>query len=180
MLGKQNYPQALIERLKACRSAMLFPSNPAVTDAGMRWGWLEIDPKTYRVVSRLDNGSAGALVETLLDDIHMQAGTYLVGALVGIDASIWSVSAFSLELEDFDEICEKAEKFAMNLAKRFSMKDDSDIFGIEVGGTPSTEYSFDRYVKFSLDFSGFKKGHNLLGFGNGYKDAVEFYFSQFD
>jgi len=180
MLEKQNYPQALIERLKDCRSAMLFPSNPAVTDTGLRWGWLEIDPKTYRVVSRLDNGTAGALVETLLDDIHMQAGTYLVGALVGIDASIWSVSAFSLELEDFDEICEKAEKFAMNLGKRFSMKDDTEILGLDVGGTPSAEYSFDRYVKFSLDFSGFKKSHNLLGFGNGYKDAVEFYFSQFD
>jgi hypothetical protein len=180
MLQKQQYPQALIERLKTCRSSIIFPSNPAVTDTGVQWGWLEIDPKTYTTISRLDNGTAGALVEELLGDIHMQAGTYLVGALVGIDASLWSVSAFSLELEDFDEICEKAEKFALSIAKRFSVKDNSDTLGIGIGGTPSAEISFDRYIKFSLDFSGFKKSQNMLGFGNGYKDAVKFYFSQFD
>jgi hypothetical protein len=110
----------------------------------------------------------------------MQAGTYLVGALVGIDASLWSVSAFSLELENFDEIRKKAEAFAMGLAKRFQVKNDSETLGVEIGGTPSAEYSFSRYVKFSLDFSGFKKSQNMLGFGNGYKDAVGYYFSQFD
>ena len=181
MLQVKNFPQTLIDRVKTCRSAMLFPGNPAVINGKARWGWLEIDPQTYEVVSRLDNGAAGAIVETLLEDIYNQAGTYLVGAMVGIDASLWSVSAYALELEDFEEIREKAEAFALGLGKRFDvMKDDTGTLGIDIGGTPSAGYNFGRFVKFSLDFSGFKKSHNLLGFGNGYKDAVNYYFSQFE
>lgn len=49
-----------------------------------------------------------------------------------------------------------------------------------IGGLPSTERNSNRHVKFSLDFSGFTMSNNMPGFGNGYKDAVEYYFSKSD
>ena len=178
MLKEKDYPESLVKHLDACRNAVLFPTHPAIINDTARWGWLEIDPKTYSVVSRLDNGAAGAMIETLIGDLYQQATSYLVGALVGIDASLWSVAAFSLELEDYDEICEKAMKFALNIEKNyFGIKEgDKATVGSDIGGTPAAEYSFDRYVKFSLDMEGFKASNNMLGFGNGYKDAVAYYF----
>jgi len=180
MLQAKGYPQSVMNRIKACGSAMLFPSTPAVIGDTARWGWLEIDPKTYQVVSRLDSGAAGAMIENLIGDLYQQATSYLVGAMVGIDVSLWSVSAYSLELEDFEEISKKAETFAMGLAKRFEVKDASGTVGIGIGGPPSGERNLDRYVKFSLDFKGFAMSNNMLGFGNGYKDAVGYYFSKSD
>ena len=67
----------------------------------------------------------------------------------------------------------------MNLDKRFSV--DSELtgpVGWSIGGTPDVGLGkFDRYVKFSLNFKGVQTSNNMLGFGNGYKDAVMYYFS---
>ena len=180
MLQAKGYPQPVVDRIKSCRSAVLFPSNPALIGDTVHWGWLEIDPKTYQVVSRLDNGAAGAMIENLIGDLYQQATSYLVGAMVGIDASLWSVAAYSLELEGFEEISKKAEAFALGLADRFSVKDASGTAGVGIGEAPSAELNLDRYVKFSLDPNEFKMSNNMLGFGNGYKDAVEYYFSKSD
>lgn len=180
MLGNKAFPQSLIQRVQACRHAMLFPSRPAVINGNARWGWLEIDPKTYAVISRLDNGAAGAMIEKIIGDLYQQGTSYLVGALVGIDAALWSVSAYSLQLEDYGEICEKAKKFALGLSKNFSVNEEiTGPVGWGIGGTPSMDLGkFDRFVKFNLDFKGVKPSNNMLGFGNGYKDAVNYYFSQ--
>ncbi len=180
ILSQKEFPPPLIERVQACRQAMLFPSHPAVINGEARWGWLEIDPKTYAVISRLDNGAAGAMTEKIIGDLYQQGTSYLLGALVGIDASLWSVSAYSLQLEDYDEICEKAKNFALGLSKNFSVNEEiTGPVGWGIGGTPSMDLGkFDRFVKFSLDFKGVKPSNNMLGFGNGYKDAVNYYFSQ--
>ncbi len=180
ILSKKKFPPSLIERVQACRQAMLFPSHPAVIDGEARWGWLEINPKTYAVISRLDNGAAGAMIEKIIGDLYQQGTSYLVGAMVGIDASLWSVSAYSLQLEDYGEICEKAKKFALGLGKNFNVnKEITGPVSWGIGGAPSMDLGkFDRYVKFSLDFKGVKPSNNMLGFGNGYKDAVNYYFSQ--
>ncbi|MCB2166516.1 MAG: VWA domain-containing protein [Deltaproteobacteria bacterium] len=179
MLKEKGYPETLVKYLYDCRSAILFPSNPAIINETARWGWLEIDPKTYNVVSRLDNGAAGAMVEGIIGNLFQQATSYLVGALVGIDVSLWSVSAYSLQLEDYDQICEKAYGFASGFSKKFSVSEEiTGPVGWDIGGSPDVELAkFDRFIKFSLDFGGIKASNNMLGFKNGYKDAVEYYFS---
>ena len=179
MLKEKGFPETFVKSLYDCRSAILFPTNPAIINDKARWGWLEIDPKTYCVVSRLDNGAAGAMVEGIIGNLFQQANSYLVGALVGIDVSLWSVSGYSLQLEDYDEICKKSYAFASGFSKKFSVNEEmTGPVGWDIGGSPDVELAkFDRFIKFSLDFGGIKASNNMLGFKNGYKDAVEFYFS---
>jgi len=179
MLKAKGYPGTLVKHLNNCRNAILFPTNPAIINDTVRWGWLEIDPKNYTVVSRLDNGAAGAMLESIIGNLFEQASSYLVGALVGIDVSLWSVSAYSLQLEDYDEICQKAYAFASNFSKSFTVSEEiTGPVGWDIGGSPDVELGkFDRYIKFTLDLKGVKASNNMLGFKNGYKDGVEYYFS---
>lgn len=179
MLKDKGFPETLVKHLKNCRNAILFPTNPAIINDTARWGWLEIDPKTYTVISRLDNGAAGAMLESIIGNLFEQASSYLVGALVGIDVSLWSVSAYSLQLEDYDEICQKAYAFASNFSKSFTVSEEiTGPVGWDIGGSPDVELGkFDRYIKFTLDLKGVKASNNMLGFKNGYKDGVGYYFS---
>jgi hypothetical protein len=179
MLKEKEYPESMVKYLNDLGGIILFPTNPAIINGEARWGWLEIDPKTYRVVSRLDNGAAGAMLEGIIGNLFEQATSYLVGALVGIDVSLWSVARYSLQMEDYEEICEKAYGFASDFAKKFSVNEEiTGPVGWDIGGSPDVELvKFDRYIKFSLDFSGVKASNNMLGFKNGYKDGVEYYFS---
>jgi Mg-chelatase subunit ChlD len=179
MLKEKGFQEPFVKYLNDCKDAILFPTNPAIINGEARWGWLEIDPKTYRVVSRLDNGAAGAMIEGIIGNLFQQATSYLVGALVGIDVSLWSVSLYSLQLEDYDAICEKAYGFAANFSKKFSVSEEiTGPVGWDIGGSPDVELiKFDRAVKFSLDFKGIQASNNMLGFKNGYNDAVAYYFS---
>ena len=179
MLKEKGYPEILVKYLYNCRKTILFPTNPAIVNGKVRWGWLEIDPKTYTVVSRLDNGAAGAMLESIIGNLFEQASSYLVGALVGVDVSLWSVAAYSLQLEDYDEICQEAKAFASKFNKKFSANEAiSSPVGWDIGGSPDIELAkFDKFIKFSLDFKGVKASINMLGFKNGYKAGVEYYFS---
>ena len=171
-LEERKYPGSIIKRLTETDRIVLFPSRPAIVGGEPRWAWLEMDPETYRTVAVLDTGAQGAMLESLIGNLYEQATSYLVGALVGIDVSIWSVAAFSLELEDYGKIVRAAHKFAGDLGKNFSLGGDSA--GMGVGGKPGV--SLGRAVQFELDPSGVSMGNNLLGFGNGYNDGVAYYF----
>ena len=191
MLKEKGFSDLFVKTINDCNQAILFPSHPAIIDGKPRWGWLEIDPKTYTVVSRLDNGAAGAMTEHIIGNLFEQATSYLVGALVGIDVCLWSVSAFSLQMEDYEQICKSAKAFALNSIKFGAERGKTSFLDgfIELqgglppvtdqpSGSPSVaEVSFERAIKFSLEFDGFKCSTNLLGFENGYKDAVNYYFS---
>ncbi len=196
MLKEKEYSVSMIKYLNETGGVILFPTNPAIINGEARWGWLEIDPKTYRVVSRLDNGAAGAMIESIIGNLFEQATSYLVGALVGIDVSLWSVSGYSLQMEDYDAICEKAKTFALKSIKFGVAGDNAGPISFDFGSMSQTgvglasppdgtrkapdiaEVSFGRAVKFNLDINGIGYGNNLLGFGNGYKDAVNYYFSK--
>jgi len=177
LITQHEYPTHIIERIKETRGAILIPARPAVIDDEARFAWLEFDRRSFEPTARLGTGERGAMIEHLIGDIYNQASSYFVGALVGIDAALWSVSAFSLQLEDYDEICEKAKKFAVGMAKNFKVGQGPASCG--VGGSPDIEMGkLGRFTKFSLDFKGVKASNDMLGFGNGYKDAVQWYFEQ--
>ncbi|SMC28340.1 hypothetical protein SAMN02746041_03237, partial [Desulfacinum hydrothermale DSM 13146] len=173
-LQARSYPQRLVRYLEETDRYLLFPSSPGVVDGRVRWAWLEVDPETYDLRAVLDDETGGALVESLIGNLYEQATSYLVGAFVGIGASLWSVSAFSLELEDYDQIVKEAEAFARGLAKNFSV--GNDYAGLPVGGLPSASVSLDRALTFSLDPKGVSFSNNMLGFGNGYQDGISYYF----
>jgi hypothetical protein len=173
-LKEHKYPSHIIRRLSETDKTILFPSQPALVGDAPRWAWLEIDPKTYQIVSVLDNETNGAMLENLIGNLYEQATSYLVGALVGIDVSIWAVAGFSLEMDNYGEILKAAQKFAEDLSKNFSIGGSSA--GMAVGGKPGV--SLGRAVQFELDPNGVSMSNNLLGFGNGYSDGVAYYFQQ--
>ncbi len=92
------------------------------------------------------------------------------------------MSAFSLELADWNEIKKRAHAFAKGMANNFGFSDDAKVggtntgasVGVGVGGVPSLDAGL---VKFELvPGSGGRPNQNVLGFTNGYKAGVEFYF----
>ena len=178
------YPTTLVERVGRGSEVLLFPSRPAEVDGRPRWAWIEVDPQSYEAVTVLADGSHGAMVEVSIENWATEAAMYMVGALVGIDAALWSVSAFSLELDDEDEIMERAEAFAKALGERLEgLSVGGKLSGAElaakagIGSLPKVEGSAGAF-KFQLEKDTIKLGENLLGFGNGYKAAVAYYFAE--
>lgn len=178
-LEEKKYPKSIVNRFSNLyNKIVLFPSNPAVIDDKPRWAWLEFDQTTFQTVAVIDTGENGALVQKYIGDIYAQSASFLVGALVGVDASLWAVAAYSLEMDDYKEILKAAKKFVKALGNNFGVgvKAGPVSAGVGVGGTPSV--SVGRAVQFGLSPSGVSKSNNILGFGNGYKAGVEYYFSK--
>ena len=170
LLKEHQAAPATVERIRASAGkTLLFPFGRAEIDGQKRLAWLEFDPETYEVLAVLDTGGHAAATErTLLDYIHDTA-SYVIGFFVGIDASVWGVSAFSLEEEDYKVILQKAQAFAEGLADRFG----------DIGTDP--RWSFDD-MKMKVGEDGVPKldtgwEEDYRKFVSGYKDGVKYYFT---
>nr|WP_319409566.1 VWA domain-containing protein [uncultured Desulfosarcina sp.] len=117
---KAAMPEHVLELLTDNPATVLFPSHPAVINGVQRWAWLEVNPNTYETIAVLDTGERGAMVERVFSDLWKDGLDYVTGGLVGVSSSIWSVSAFSLILDDYKQIMTEAKKFTLGLADRFS------------------------------------------------------------
>lgn len=179
------YPESMIRILENSPSVVLFPSKPAVIGGKPYWAWLEVNPETYQSITRLHTGEHGAMVERVFNDLWKDGLDFIVGGLVGVSSSIWSVSAFSLKLDDYNEIIAAAKKFALGIADNFGAK-------VTVGDFEFTAKPGD--TKPSATYKGTGSGAvknakglydmvqnpeiKLGGFEEGFKAGVEFYFSQ--
>ncbi len=179
-LEEKEYPPSMIEYFSslAYNKIVLFPSAPALVHGKSRWAWLEFNRDTYEVVSVLDTGENGSMVEKAIGNPAEQAGQYMVGVLMGIDVSLWAVAAFSLEMDDYNKILKAAEKFAKNMANNFGVgvKIGDLTIGTDIGGSPAVSYGRGPKAEFVPGDS--KVTNNILGFGNGYNDGVAYYFSR--
>lgn len=186
-LGKA-VPERVFKLLSESRAVVLFPDRPAVVDGRPRWAWLEVDPDSYQTIAVLDTGERGGMVERVFSDLWKQGLDYVTGGLVGISSSIWSVSAFSLVLDDYKEIMKEAKKFALGLADNFSASVKVGDFQFKgkvgsseietsytgtgagaVGAAKSAKGWYDKIKEPKIDLGGFE---------GGFKDGVNFYFSQ--
>ena len=185
---KKCVPERVFKLLSDSRATVLFPSQPAVINGEQRWAWLEVDPDSYETIAVLDTGERGAMVERVFGDLWKQGLDYITGGLVGVSSSIWSVSAFSLILDDYKEIMKEAKKFALGLADNFSgsvkvgdFEFKRGVGGSEVetsySGTGSSVINTGRKAKGLYDKLKDPK-IDLGGFEGGFKDGVNFYFSQ--
>ena len=185
---KKCVPERVFKLLSDSRATVLFPSQPAVINGEQRWAWLEVDPDSYETIAVLDTGERGAMVERVFGDLWKQGLDYITGGLVGVSSSIWSVSAFSLILDDYKEIMKEARKFALGLADNFSgsvkvgdFEFKRGVGGSEVetsySGTGSSVINTGRKAKGLYDKLKDPK-IDLGGFEGGFKDGVNFYFSQ--
>jgi hypothetical protein len=183
------FPAAVIDGVRNNRNAIVIPSRPATIDGRERWAWLEINPEDYRTIAVIDSGERGAMLEHVLGNWQQEGTNFIVGGLIGVDAAIWSMGAFSLMLEDYDEIKAQAETFAVGLVGNFDAaaeafnKEVGDVtisggLGVGVGGTPGASVSMGP-VGGSFDLID-RKGsvsQNVLGYANGFKAGVQLYFA---
>jgi hypothetical protein len=185
---KRSMSEPVFKLLMQSRGTVLFPDQPALVNGKQRWAWLEVDPDSYQTISVLDTGERGAMVERVFTDLWKDGLDFIVGGLVGVSSSIWSVSAFSLMLDDYKEILAAAKKFALGLADNFSATvkvGDFEFKGavgsatIEpgysgpgagaVGAAKSAKTLYDKVKEPKIELGGFE---------GGFKAGVNFYFSQ--
>lgn len=201
ILSELNYPQAIVNHIKSSRQFILFPTNPTVINGLPRWGWLEIDPQSYEIVSVLDNGLHGGIVEYDLNTWYSEAQLHMFGFLLGVSSSVWSVSSFSLIIGDYEEIMKQAEAMVRGIAKNletFRQNLGSPGIGtaefIQRGGAPSEESGGgDLPVSFGggpgamdmmekkeimeyLEDSKIQVGQDFMGFAQGFEMGVNYYF----
>ncbi len=169
LLQEHKASPTVVNRIRASSGkTLLFPFGRAQVQGRKRLAWLEFDPETYEVLAVLDTGGNAAATErTLLDYIHDSA-SYVIGFFVGVDASVWGVSAFSLKEADYKVILQKAQAFVGALAERFS----------DIGTDP--RWSFED-MKMTVGEDGMPKldtgwEEDYRKFVSGYKDGVKYYF----
>ena len=162
----------MIDHFTNTSNMVLITDRPSLIDGCKRWAWFEIDPKTWEMISVIDTLEKGAFVESTIIDTVKSAGQYAMGAFKGVETSVWSVAAFSLENDDYDEILKSAKALALGIADNFGFK--MGPLGASVGGKLSISQAVGP-VNFSFDGSA-NASQNILGFSDGYKAGVEYYF----
>ena len=166
-------PENLINYINDSDNYILIQEEPTIINSKKRYAWYEINPKTYEMISKIDTFENGAMVSYEVTDTAKNAANFAVGAFKGVETSIWSVCVFSLETADYKEILKKAKALALGIAKGF------DNIGVDprslVGTEPEASYSKSN-VKATFSKSGVKFTDDGLGFQNGFKAGVNFYF----
>ncbi len=159
-------PESVRRQLAEGREYLLFSKEPVEIAGRPVWGWLTIDPETYAVRSVLSSGEHGSMVENVITKYVPESQSYTLGFMVGIDASVWSVCAFTLEGLEYKEVLAQAEAFARELAKRFNNISENPKAQLGGGVVVSRDG-----VKFNDDGES-----NYRDFVKGYNDAVTVYF----
>jgi len=186
-MREQGYPERMIRLLEESPNVALFPSKPAIIRGKPHWAWLEVNPNTFETISMLHTGDRGAMVERVFSDLWKDGLDFIVGGLVGVSSSIWSVSAFSLQMSDYKEIMAAAKKFALGIADNFgaTIKVGDFEFKAKPGdskpeasytGTGSGAVGTYKNLKGLYDMAKDPK-IDLGGFEGGFKAGVEHYFS---
>jgi Mg-chelatase subunit ChlD len=166
-LSAEKLPESVVRHVREGPEYLLFSTRPVQVRGRPVWGWLEIDPRTYRTRSVLSTGEHG-MVEYVVEKYVPDAASYTLGFMVGVDASVWSVCSFTLEGLEYEEVMAQAEKFAQELAKNFN--NISENPKVAVGG--GVVISRDG-VKFNDDGES-----NFRSFVDGYNAGVAYYFAQ--
>ncbi|HNV69429.1 MAG TPA: hypothetical protein PKO06_07030, partial [Candidatus Ozemobacteraceae bacterium] len=168
-LKARAFPEDLQKMLKDGNGVLLFSRRPQIQAGKPVWGWLEIDPKTFVTQSTFSTGDRGGMVEEAIMENMVDGNSYAIGFIVGIDASIWSVAAFSLEESRYEEILARGETFANSLASCFNGIGEEPSFAPEDGP-----------VSFGLDGVSYNDGEDssYRSFTDGYNAGVKYYFAR--
>ncbi|HNW36734.1 MAG TPA: hypothetical protein PKM25_17480, partial [Candidatus Ozemobacteraceae bacterium] len=168
IMQEKGFPEAMVEHIRETKCALLFPKTPKMEGGKPRWSWFEIDPETFVMTSVLDDGSHG-MVEDAVIEYAQNANSWCVGFLIGVDAALGSVVAFSLTGEEYATVLKMAEGFAMGLKDQLT----------KIGPNPGFSYGG---VTVSLEGVSFDPtdpngSHEAFGnFSDGYEKGVAFYF----
>jgi Mg-chelatase subunit ChlD len=177
------YPEVLLNNIRKAyernTSTVFFvPSAPGQALGKPRWAWLEIDSRTFEAISVFDTGERSGMAGYVIGISDNKEMMGYVGYFVGLSCASWSISAYSLETENYAEIREKAAVMCAivleQIEELLSLAESGPIdyltgklkdeVGQRVGGS-----SWDDIKKFT-------DVEIPAGFSEGYKLAVEIYF----
>jgi len=82
----------------------------------LRPAWFTFNPETYEMISVLDNGAHGAMVEKPITEIISDAAKYSVGFMIGVNTSVWAVAGYSLKYADLRQIAKAAKALCLGIA----------------------------------------------------------------
>jgi len=149
---------------------ILISNKPALVNGEKRWAWLEFD-QDYKVISVLDDFTHGTAESAIIDAVKNSA-QFALGAFKGVETSMWSVAAFSLEESDYNTILKNAKAFALGISKKFGYSMGG--VGGSVGGTISASQSVGPV---NVTFNGKPDiSQNSLGFTEGFVEGIKIYF----
>jgi len=188
MLKKQKYPIWMIEHFKDSDNYILFPSIPAKIGSKYITAWLEIDPNSFKLFSYLSSGERG-MSEYLEAEDAQAVNQYIEGFWMGVQVSVWATASYSLILSDYEKIKKYAKDFALKLAKNankifeYPQKADiskqienyadmADVIGF------SSELSLEDFTSDNIKDIKENMKEKYLGFENGFKDGVDWYFKK--
>lgn len=150
-------------------------------------GWLEIDPKNYRIVSVHENGMYAAMAEKSEMDMALDSvSNYFIGLLAGVGTSEWIV-VMHMHIENYCDLLKASEAMANKIACGVAI--GGGIASPSVAGSISTTlgcYGHSKSSKAVSIFGGLagneaktkigKVSNGIAGFANGFGDGVSLYF----
>ena len=191
-MSKISVPKEIIERLKKSKNVWLFPDK----SFNNRYGWIEIDPNNYKLISVLDTGEYGAMTETIITQTHIETTTrYFLGLLIGSNIAVGSVIDMALMTSDYTVIKKQGHNLAKTIGcyvKKFEAV-SGDVLGTAKGaakdeaknqaggGTGDAienmiNSTFDCKDGGSSDDSKPKEYKDFVNFGKGIDHAISEYF----
>ena len=169
----------LAKKLEGGTSVTLFPVASPVVKGKPLVAWLDIDPVTYETTSAFESGERGAfaadvIIQALVPD---GAGLFL-GFMVGVDAAVWSVAAFTLEGGSYESVLERAEAYASWIAERFDKIGEAPSLGpIGLGSDLKPNFSLAGWTVSKGDGVSYNPWDGYKGFVSGYNAGVATYFA---
>lgn len=191
MMEKANINKNIISRLRNSKKVWLFPVG-----VQKNIGWLEIEPKTYRIVSVFENGQYDATTSYSIVDVLISEGTgYAVGFFGGVTVSISTVVSVQFFVEDYKSTLKIAEALAgiiatgVGVATGDTSVDKIFAFTNLVDGGSSRAMGIGKGFTMSLagredinlmgkKIRGSSAVKGVFGWANGFGDGVTYYFSQ--
>lgn len=178
-------PKSITDRLMLSNKIWIFPTKPIKK----RWGWIEMNPKTYEITTVLDNNQYGMVDYSATVTSH-QAIYYFVGLTAGVSVSILTVQVYKISLpeQDYQKMMKEAEEMAKRIGCGVSLVGGvvskngwgKKIFdsSITIAGCAGVNGDFMRAVG-SLNGKGKLSLQNALniGFAQGFSDGIAYYFA---
>ena len=175
-----NYPSRLLDAVRDTELIIITPDRPSDYDGQKRWAWLEINPQTYETISVFDTGEHAGMASYAMSLLPSRDdfGQYIVGAMLGADVAVWSVCSSSLKLSDYKEILADAKATAGAIGEQVSKFMDAKSMVLNPSATLWEVKGKTATFSLKVTPKGFKPGigQNVVGFSQGFNDAVNFYF----
>ncbi len=163
--------EEMIEYFDDLRKMVLIQSAPSMIDGKPRWAWLEIDKYDYETISVIDTFEHGSMSSNATLNSALEKAQYIIGAFKGVETSVWSMSAFTMILINYDDVKQAAMAFALGIGENF----EAEIGSIKLSAGKVPELTGPaKDVKDFFDKE--DKDDDSKGFKEGYKDGVELYF----